>query len=426
MATRAGKRLGCLAMLTAIVVAVVWFFRWWTAPIDIPRPQRPPEPAGNAYEVYRSLAAYTAQIFQTDPWMTFAERRIFSSRGRVSLEDPEWVRYLRQKVQPVRQEYRRFLHKPCMAILEYTPHWTFSELAEFRRWAGWEALDIALALREKDYSRAVDDYRTILLLSEQIRCGGGNLHYFTSMAMQSVVTRQMSEVLPQLPAEMCNRLVKVVREWESKRVPVTQALTTERGFYVSLLHDLYAGNLSPRRLGWENPALVRWNPRLFNLRRAAREGEAYFRRLQREWMKPVAHQADVASTNHPIGRLFLPALSGAPKVSAYTEARIRMLACAAGVRAYRLRHGFYPASLSEAGVADLARDPFTGGQIAYQTHADGFLLYSLGEDGDDDGGWRVSERALAGGDGDVAMEPYYGPPPTLSNSKVKGEPLRIR
>ena len=415
-----------MVVLSGLVVAAALFARWWMAPIDIPRPQRPPEPADNAYEVYRSLAVYSSQVFRSDPWTTFAERLIFATRAQINLEQPEWVRYLLQKVKPIRQEYRQHLSKPCVVIVDYTPGWTFPELAEFRRWAGCEALDIAVAVQERDYVRAIDNYRTVLLLSEQIRNQGSSVHYFTAIAMQSVVNQQMSQALPHLSAEICDKLVEVVREWERRRVPLSQVISAERGYYLSSLHDLYAGNLSALRLAAEHGAIRRWNPRLFNLRRAAREGEAYFHRLQKEWSKPVSQQTALQDIEHPIGRILLGISPGLPRSAAYTEVRIRLLACAAGVRTYRLRRGAYPLSLSEAGVADLAKDPFTGGALWYRAGDADFFLYSFGEDGNDDHGWRVAERGSPRGDGDVALLPFDGPPLAARFGVEKGEPLRLK
>jgi len=147
--------------VATVVLAIVGLIQWWTAPIDIPRPQRPPEPADNPYDVYRSLAAYTAQIFRNDPMLSYAEQELFPSRYNLRLDRPELTGYLVRRMSPVRREYRRYLRKPCVVIMEYTPVWQFPELAEFRRWARIEALDIALAAQEEDYARAVENYQTV-------------------------------------------------------------------------------------------------------------------------------------------------------------------------------------------------------------------------------------------------------------------------
>ncbi len=420
-----GLKIGCLSAVAAAVLAVVLFVRWWTAPIDIPRPQRPPDPADNAYEVYRSLAAYTAQMFRTDPWLSFAERSLFPSRREVRTDLPDLHRYLLQKMAPVREEYRRYLHKPCAVIVEYSPDWQFPETVEFRRWANVEALDIALAAQEGDFDRAIDNYRTILLLSEQIRRQGLIINYLVGLNMQEAVNRQMAGLLHLLPARACDRLVEVVREWGRRRVSLTEVLESERSAYLTNLHNLYEGKYSMRRLlsGW-SPA-VRWNPRWLNLRQAAREGDAYYRQLEKEWRKPVVQQNPVPPPDHRIFPLLGSVAEFIPNASALNTARARLLACAAAVRAYRLKHGDYPSTLQEAGVADLNQDPFTGGQFVYKPTEAGFLLYSVGANGKDDGGWRASENTRRT-DGDITLMPYRGRPLIESKGQDRGEPVLLR
>ncbi|MEJ5252631.1 MAG: hypothetical protein HPY54_10615 [Chthonomonadetes bacterium] len=419
-----GLKTGCLGALAAAVLAVVLFVRWWTAPIDIPRPQRPPEPADNAYEVYRSLAAYTAQMSRTDPWLSYAERGVFPTRFEVRTNLPELHRYLLQKMAPVREEYRRYLHKPCTVIVEYSPDWQIPEIVEFRRWANVEALDIALAAQEGDFDRAIDNYRTVLLLSEQIRRQGLIINYLVGLNMQEAVNRQMARILHLLPARACDRLVRAVREWEGKRVPVTEVLESERSAYLTNLHNLYEGKYSMRRLlsGWS--PTVRWNPRWLNLRQAAREGEAYYRQLEKEWRKPIVQQKPVPPPEHRIFSLLGSVVEFVPSKSAWNTARTRLLACAAAVRAYRLKNGTYPSTLQEAGVADLNNDPFTGEQFVYKPAEGGFLLYSVGEDGRDDGGWRAPENVTKTG-GDVALIPYRGRPLTQGGRRERGEPVLL-
>ena len=424
MRTPRGCKIGCLTALLIAVVAIVLAARWWTAPIDIPRPQRPPDPADNPYDVYRSLAMYTSQLFRTDPMLSLAERELFPLPQRVHLERPELARYLLQQMQPVRLEYRRHLHKPCAVIMEYTPAWHFPELAEFRRWANVESLDMAMAAQEGDYSRAVEDYRTVLLLSEQLRNQGSLMHYLVGSTMQATVNRRMGEVLQLLPARQCEQLVKVVREWEKQHVPPTQVVAIERDSYLTLLHDLYAGRYEAARVFAERRPIISWNPKWLNLRRAAREGVDYFQRAEKELSKPINQQARIDEPRHPVARLLVPVFAAMGRTTGYTVSRIRMLGCAAAVRAYRLKHGFYPATLDEAGVSDLDHDPFTGGRFVYKPSQKGFLLYSVGENGQDDDGWRMPERL--GGDGDLSLLPFIGRSRVAGRGAERGEPLWLQ
>ena len=69
------------------------------------------------------------------------------------------------------------------------------------------------------------------------------------------------------------------------------------------------------------------------------------------------------------------------------NARGQMVLIALDVAAHRKAGGTYPASLSDLPSADaLPRDPFSGEPFNYRREPKGFVLWSVGPDGDDDGG----------------------------------------
>lgn len=407
MLTRRGFYIGCYVSFVLLALAIVLFVRWWLAPIDIPLPQRPPEPADNAYEVYRSLAAYSEQLFKSQPRLQLAESQLFSNY-RLHLDRVEHVKPLLEAMRPVRQEYRRYLDSPCMAILEYDVRWGYPEIREFRRWGRIEALDIALAIGENDFSRALDNYRTVLRLTEQIRYLGGTLHHMAATFIQAMAAGQMAEALHVLPAAECETLVQVTRQWSKVRVPAVQLVHTSRDMHIALLHHLQ-----------ERQSRFRW----MNLRRAAHEATEFYRRVEREIAKPVAQQHHLDLPEHTLNRLFVNDLLIYVRNAAITEARIKLIACAAAVSAYRLKHGTYPESLAKAGVSDLNRDPFTGCEFVYKPTPNGFLLYSVGMDGKDNGGHRVPEGS--GFAGDISPIPFRSGFRPQSRSTT-GEPVWLK
>ena len=62
---------------------------------------------------------------------------------------------------------------------------------------------------------------------------------------------------------------------------------------------------------------------------------------------------------------------------------------AVALRLYRIKHGEYPeklAALTPEVLAKLPTDPFSGKDYVYRREGKGFVVYSIGEDGVDDGG----------------------------------------
>jgi hypothetical protein len=98
----------------------------------------------------------------------------------------------------------------------------------------------------------------------------------------------------------------------------------------------------------------------------------------RSWLSPNL-MADVLG----------PSLSKAMELSARSVADLRCARVAVLVDMYRLDMGHLPQTLADVesslGVK-LPSDPFTGGALIYRKTADGYLVYSLGESRQDQGG----------------------------------------
>jgi hypothetical protein len=80
--------------------------------------------------------------------------------------------------------------------------------------------------------------------------------------------------------------------------------------------------------------------------------------------------------------------------SAYYATQNALLTVAYALRAYRLEHGRYPATLAALTLDYLAVvpvDPFTGAPLRYWPLGTGYRLYSVGPDGKDDHGTPINE-----------------------------------
>ena len=90
-----------------------------------------------------------------------------------------------------------------------------------------------------------------------------------------------------------------------------------------------------------------------------------------------------------ITRCILPALWGAVGADAISIALVRAARAALAVERYRLAAGKLPEGLSElvpTYMDSVPSDPFDGKPLRYRTLAKGYVVYSVGEDGKDDGG----------------------------------------
>ncbi len=88
-------------------------------------------------------------------------------------------------------------------------------------------------------------------------------------------------------------------------------------------------------------------------------------------------------------RTFLPALDKFAAAERRRLAQVRCLIAALAAERYRLAHGAWPEALDGLVPAELTEvplDPFDGQPLHYRRTPEGVVVYSVGEDGKDDGG----------------------------------------
>jgi hypothetical protein len=93
--------------------------------------------------------------------------------------------------------------------------------------------------------------------------------------------------------------------------------------------------------------------------------------------------------------MFLPSLSRTTVSEASSQARIELAITALAVERFRHAQRRLPADLKELTpqfLEAIPTDPFDGAALRYRRLARGYVIYSIGEDGHDDGGREAPER----------------------------------
>jgi hypothetical protein len=88
-------------------------------------------------------------------------------------------------------------------------------------------------------------------------------------------------------------------------------------------------------------------------------------------------------------RALLPAVGKIGEVERRRLAHLRCLLAAVAAERYRLAHGAWPESLGQLApglLTEVPPDPFDGRPLRYRRFAEGVVVYSVGENGQDDGG----------------------------------------
>ena len=87
--------------------------------------------------------------------------------------------------------------------------------------------------------------------------------------------------------------------------------------------------------------------------------------------------------------VLMPARSRIFQVSLHNNARLRTVRVGLAIERYRLANGKLPENLAElvpAYLDTVPKDPFDGQELRYKRIEKGYVVYSIGEDGSDDGG----------------------------------------
>jgi hypothetical protein len=93
--------------------------------------------------------------------------------------------------------------------------------------------------------------------------------------------------------------------------------------------------------------------------------------------------------------LLLPPISRSVQREASTQAQMRLATTALAIERFRLDRGRLPADLNELMpqfLLEMPKDPFDGASLRYKSLARGYVIYSVGSDGHDDGGREPPEN----------------------------------
>lgn len=106
----------------------------------------------------------------------------------------------------------------------------------------------------------------------------------------------------------------------------------------------------------------------------------------RQTLNDLEHSAIEARGVNPLVRSLLPAFTRLHFNTTRSTTLERGTKLVARLKAYQQEFGHLPDTLSPAEFGEVAIDPFTGAPFQYRRLDDGFELYSLGDNGLDDGG----------------------------------------
>lgn len=260
-----------------------------------------------------------------------------------------------------------------------------------------------------------------LKLAEQIRQEGGAIHYLVGAAITKIAMRPLREHPDLLDnPQALQQLLRTAQEMEKRRAPAWKILETERFYYRAFFLGLRDRRWTlGELLGTEPPlqgfvdfnflsreALSDWYYERFVVPRripyALRECEQIMEFGITEFKKPYHERVKMfPKPKERLTQTVLPdsLLDTLSDGEAREIALIRLWGVLSAIRLHKLRTGQYPKRLEDLGLGELIIDPFSGKPFLYKVDPKkGFLLYSVGPNGVDDGGAFSQDEFARDGD----------------------------
>jgi len=276
-------------------------------------------------------------------------------------------------------------------------------LAKLRDCARLLMADAQVKAASGDYSTAVADLAAGLHLVDALAPEPILLSQLIRMALCGVAMYSLQRTFApgELPTASASQILRQLADMDH-RDALAASLAGEMLFGLQFFSDLRAGS-GASLLGEEDGAEsvfaeVYANPlaRLWFNRDQATYVETMERYLEAVPLpyheaKPLLDEIERPVEDLPmISEILLPALGRVCLAQARTEAWLDVAQLGLALELHYADTGEYPATLDAAAIAYLGEaapvDPFTGQSYLYRPSANTFLLYSVGQDLEDDGG----------------------------------------
>jgi hypothetical protein len=256
-----------------------------------------------------------------------------------------------------------------------------------------------------DWAGAMDAYLDCIKLGSDDHRGAEIIGMLVGIACEAIGRKHAGDAIDHLTSTQARSDAVRLQQIEANETPVAQNLQDEEWFTQSSLQKLFA---DPHWRTWvtgntnqesdtpsddgegilDKIALHAESPRVAfdNYTRYMNEAIS---QSKLSWPAQLAAVKPELPSD-PMNRILLPLFAQACYKQYATVALDRLLETQLALRAYELDHGRYPDSLAQLApkyLPSVPQDPFTDGlPLKCHLNDDGYLLYSVGPDVNDDGG----------------------------------------
>ena len=281
----------------------------------------------------------------------------------------------------------------------------FPHLQKLRQCARYLEARAVTKMREGRNEEAAETLRVLFGLSRALLDEPTSISFLVGSAVHAIAVEVLRETLREYHMTQ-HQLHELAEEipWPDREGLLLKLLAGERGMGIRIFEDVRTGKMHMLDvLGVEgrHEQFDAFFQSAFGIRILARDEIFYLERMneliriagQPYWkMRERIEEWDLKAESPPMLAVLSMTMLPSSRL-VFTAARRRasesVALAALALLSYKVEEGDYPESLEELateGDVTLFKDPFTGSQLNYERREEGFLVYSLGADGEDDGG----------------------------------------
>ena len=288
-----------------------------------------------------------------------------------------------------------YLNPPARSFYTLFPYY-----AKFRSVARLLSLKGQTEAANRDYTSATQSWLDAVQIGLMVPRGSGLIGDLVGIACEAIGRKPLWQNVNHLTPNQTKLVLRRLISLEEKRVLYTATLQEEKWAMQAGLIEIFQPNWKPTldeedkeagrtveqtRLGTQFMTTVIGKGRILN------NTTDYMDQCIANASKPYAtHLPDPPEPRDPISRIFAPVFkqAGLKAITARTENALLIVALA--LNAYHEEKGTYPEGLDAlvpTYLKELPLDPYAlKGTFHYRRQGEKFLLYSVGPDGNDDGG----------------------------------------
>lgn len=315
---------------------------------------------------------------------------------------------------------RGSLRPACVFPIEWDRHQLihFPHYSQFREAARWLSASTKLDAHDGRLDQAAEWTATSLRMSEHLAREPMLISQLVVIAVQAIALEGAEQAFSDAPApspEATRRLQEVIRSIDLDAA-MQRSFQGEAAMEIDMVRDLVANNENARemlRFAATNPYQSDWYSRVLGwypkpIMRPMRNADAVacLEEAQQHFLRaegrPRTRQPPAHTMPGLLGEIGIPGTlplvrlvscsdvyDRAREKVVFAESHLDLLDVALELKRYRAAHGEYPATLAEIEPTfgrPMPEDRYANAPLSYRREGNGFVLYSFGQDGDDDRG----------------------------------------